>query len=390
MTVQASFVVRDTGGAVPSLIGGPLHKLGARLGLVDAAAGRSVAMGIAIGCILWGGIVVFAGVSGTIDTVFALNVVGGHVRLLVTIPLFFVCESMLAPHLRRLVEGLRHAEIVPSAQRPQFDAMVARFNRGASAAWPELVCLILAIVPIVSPVELSMPGSTIFSRHAAAGPVGLWYWLVCLPVFRFLLLRWIWRLALWNLFLWRLSRLGLHLVPTHPDRCAGLGYLPVVQAVFAVLLAAASAVIAATVAEDIIITGATLQQFFGLAIVVLLIYAAIFLLPLCAFTPQLRSARARGLQQYMDFASGYVTAFEEKWVRKPHHKANPLGTPDLQSLADLSNSVRVVEDMRFAPIDRTLLVILGAGAILPMLPLALFQIPLSELAERAVLMLFGG
>ena len=125
-------------------------------------------------------------------------------------------------------------------------------------------------------------------------------------------------------------------------------------------------------------------------IVVMLIYAAIFLLPLCAFTRQLRLARARGLAEYMDFASSYVNAFEAKWIRGQRQDDETLGTADLQSLADLGNSVRVVEEIRFAPASQTLLITLGVGALAPMLPLLLLQIPINELAQRIVEMLFRG
>ena len=80
---------------------------------------------------------------------------------------------------------------------------------------------------------------------------GLWYWLVCLSLFRFLMFRWLWRVALWWCFLWRVARLDLHLVATHPDGAGGLGYLEVAQTYFAPLVLAVSAVMSAAFAEEI-------------------------------------------------------------------------------------------------------------------------------------------
>ena len=45
------------------------------------------------------------------------------------------------------------------------------------------------------------------------------------PILQFLLLRWFYRLAIWARFLWQVSRIQLSLIPTHPDRNAGLGFL---------------------------------------------------------------------------------------------------------------------------------------------------------------------
>ena len=53
----------------------------------------------------------------------------------------------------------------------------------------------------------------------------MWYGYVSLPLFQFLLMRWYFRLFIWTRFLWQVSRLDLSLVPTHPDRVGGLGFL---------------------------------------------------------------------------------------------------------------------------------------------------------------------
>src|SRR6266705_2184368 len=54
---------------------------------------------------------------------------------------------------------------------------------------------------------------------------GIWYGYLSLPLFQFLLLRWYFRLFIWTRFLWQVSRIELSLVPTHPDRVGGLGFL---------------------------------------------------------------------------------------------------------------------------------------------------------------------
>ena len=67
---------------------------------------------------------------------------------------------------------------------------------------------------------------------------GWWHALVSVPMFQFLLLRWYFRVFIWARFLWRMSRINLKLVPTHPDRVGGLGFLTnVVYAFTPVLLA---------------------------------------------------------------------------------------------------------------------------------------------------------
>jgi hypothetical protein len=53
----------------------------------------------------------------------------------------------------------------------------------------------------------------------------MWFGYVSLSIFQFLLCRWYFRLFIWTRFLWQVSRIDLRLVPTHPDRVGGLGFL---------------------------------------------------------------------------------------------------------------------------------------------------------------------
>ena len=69
-------------------------------------------------------------------------------------------------------------------------------------------------------------------------PAGGRRWSAC-PIFQFLLLRWYFRVFIWTRFLWQVSRIDLKLVPTHPDRVGGLGFLGNVVHAFTPVLARA-------------------------------------------------------------------------------------------------------------------------------------------------------
>ena len=90
---------------------------------------------------------------------------------------------------------------------------------------------------------------------------GWWLGLVSLPVFQFILLRWYFRLFIWTSFLWQVSGIELQLVPTHPDRAGGLGFLGAVAYAFAPVLLAQGAMLAGMIANQIFYAGATLPQF---------------------------------------------------------------------------------------------------------------------------------
>jgi hypothetical protein len=58
-------------------------------------------------------------------------------------------------------------------------------------------------------------------------------------------------------------------------------------------------------------------------------------------------------------------------------------------LADLSNSVNVVRNMRLAPVSKNLWAQILIAAALPLLPLLLLKFPLAELAEKFIARLSG-
>ena len=101
------------------------------------------------------------------------------------------------------------------------------------------------------------------------------------------------------------------------------------------------------------------------------------------FSRKLYICRWTGLSEYMAMASRYVNAFDGKWIR--HEKAtgeSQLGTADLQSLADLTNSVNVVRGMHAVPFSRRLVVDHAVCVILPLLPLLFLKYPVSQIAAQ--------
>jgi hypothetical protein len=376
-----------------SLLGGPLHRLGCRLRLVRGET-NTVALGLALGLLLWSILMALAFIEGDSHRIFSLSVLGAHVRLLVVIPLFFLCESWVVPRVTAFIGLIVRSGVVPQNTLPALESEIARTGRWKDSWLPDVMCLLAAVLFTMLAPQLHLFGATAThdpSRTVAEMTLtGQWYWFVCLTVFRFLMLRWLWRLGLWCFLLWRMSRLPLHLVPTHPDSAAGLGYLEIVQVHFIPLVLAISVLQSASFAEEISAGTMTLEAIYPALALILVVDAALFIGPLFIFATKLWACRVKGLNDYMIFASGYVNGFDRKWLDTKAPREEPLlGTPDLQSLADLGNSVSVVRNMRVVPLSQRLLSDLAITALLPMLPLLLLKYPVAELAEKFFTRLSG-
>ena len=258
--------------------------------------------------------------------------------------------------------------------------------------------LLIAFVYIVGVTVIwrqymSLDAATWYATPGAGGSsltlAGVWYGYVSLPLFQFLLCRWYYRLFIWTRLLWQVSRIKLNLVPTHPDRVGGLGFLATTAHAFIPLLMAHGALLAGYLANQIFHVGATLTQF-RLEILLLVIFTVTLVVgPLMVFAPQLAQARRTGLREYGTLAQRYVRDFDRKWVRGNVGADEPLlGSGDIQSLADLGNSFAVIQDMRMVPVTKQAMFQLGIATLAPIVPLVLTLMPLEELIKKLFGVLF--
>jgi hypothetical protein len=218
---------------------------------------------------------------------------------------------------------------------------------------------------------------------------GVWYMFVSVPFFQFLLLRWYFRIFIWARFLWQTSRLNLAMVPTHPDRLGGLGFLANTVFAFTPLLTAHGAMLAGLIANRIFHLGAKLTDFKLLIAILVLVLLGVVVGPLLVFAPRLSLTKRKGSREYGALAQRYVREFDDKWLRGGAAPNEALvGSADIQSLADLNNSYEVVRSMRFVPVTWDAIVQLIAATLVPLAPLLLTMASLEELLDRAVGILF--
>jgi hypothetical protein len=312
-----------------SLLGGPLHRLGCRLGLVHNRT-NTVALGLVLGAFPWIVLLALALVEGLGHMLFSIHAIGGHIRLLAAIPLLFVCEAFIDPRFTAFVHGIVRSQVVPATARPALESEIARITRGKDAWLPEAFFLLAAVL-----LALTMRNGNFFDYLSglAGGPnpralgettwTSQWYWMVCMPLFHFLLLRWFWRLALWCFFLWRVSRLELRLVPTHPARAGGLGYLELVHTEFIPLVLAISATQSASLAQDIASGRMTLDSIYPGVAFILLADAVLFIGPVCIFSRKLWACKVKGMSDYSALAERYVNDFDRKWRAQTLPRESP-------------------------------------------------------------------
>jgi hypothetical protein len=382
------------------VLGGPLYQLLRRARLSGDALDLLRRRIVFLSLLAWLPLALLAAfegrlLPGTAAVPFLLDV-EVHVRYLLAVPLMVVAELVVHQRMRAVLQQFLGRKLVPDTVRAQFDAAVASVVGLRNSVLAEI--LIIAFVYgvgvfVVWRNYVALDVNTWYATTSAAGSqlslAGMWYGYVSLPLFQFLLLRWYFRVFIWARFLWQVSRIELKLVPTHPDRVGGLGFLANTAYAFLPLALAHGAVLAGMLANRILHLGAKLPEF--KAEIVLMLFFVQFLVfgPLFAFAAQLARSKRTGLGEYGSLAARYVREFDGKWLRGGAAPGEPLvGTADLQSLADLGNSFEVVKSMRLAPVTRDAILQLAAATLLPVVPLLLTMMPWDELLKRLFGMVF--
>ena len=186
-----------------------------------------------------------------------------------------------------------------------------------------------------------------------------------------------------------MSRIELSLIPTHPDRVGGLGFLGNTVYAFVPLALAHGALLAGVIANRIFYLGARLLDFkIEVAVVVAFMLCLVFG-PLVVFAPQLARAKRTGSREYGTLAERYVREFDAKWLRGGAPADERLvGSGDIQSLADLGTGVEVVRTMRVMPVTKDAVLYLVAATLAPIVPLALTMMSLEDLLKTLLGTLF--
>jgi hypothetical protein len=333
--------------------------------------------------------------GGGIAVPFLLDV-EAQVRFLVALPLLIVAELVVHQRMRFVVRQFLERNLIPESALPRFDAAIASAFRLRNSVLAEV--LLIAFVYIVGVVLiwrhfLALSTATWYAMPGSGGltlsVTGLWYAYVSLPIYQFLLVRWYYRIFIWSRFLWQVSRIELSLIPTHPDRVGGLGFLANTVYAFMPLAVAHGVMLAGPIANRIFYLGAALPEW-KVEIAVLVVFLLCLVLgPLLLFAPQLAQAKRTGNREYGALAERYVREFDAKWLRGGAPAGAPLvGSADIQSLADLANSFEVVRTMQIAPITRDAFLRLVAATLVPVVPLLLTMMPLEELLKRLFGILF--
>jgi hypothetical protein len=310
---------------------------------------------------------------------------GIHVRCLLAIPLLILAEASLDRASKHMLAQFRASGVVSPELNERYDAAIVRVRRlrDASLPWVFVFGAAIAWSVIDQPAVHDDTMSWAVGGDGSLGFGGLWFSYFVRPIFLALLLGWLWRMLLVAWWFWKVGKLGLALVPTHPDRTGGIAFVEKVPGAFALVTFAVTAVIASRWAHDIEFHDATLQSFKIPGALFVILWTLLALLPLLALAPALIAARARAIPAYAALIGEQGRLVHRRWILREAVPDTPLlDAPEIGPVADANAMYDAVKQMRGVPIGKGAILKVLLPIALPFIVVATLQIPLKEMLHK--------
>lgn len=366
------------------------YRVQRKIGLIPAGGGGFARRAVAYALIAWLPLVIAAWLAGTAiesleDNEPLLGHIGIHVRCLIAIPLLVLAEGIAQKLIPLGLREFRRSGLVDDALSARFDQVLIGVSalRNRVAPWIVITVFVVTWIAVLffSPNldELRWADS---GNHSLSFGVW-WLLLVTRPIFSILLLAWVWRLIVLGLLLLRIAALPLKLVPSHPDRMGGLGFLTRLPVVYGPFLFSVSAVVAGVWAHEVLYHGVMVPSLYGQIVALLVVLAIIGVAPLLVFTPLLLRVKRQALLDYGAFVSRHGRSVHEKWIQGKDVPDDPmLDAPELGPVADVQAIYQAVASMRGAIVNKSVLLKILLPAALPMLLLISMQWPLKSTLSK--------
>jgi len=309
-------------------------------------------------------------------------------RLLLALPLLVLAASRADDLLRSAIRQLTRASLVHPQRQPRLQSLLRRVRRCRDSLWPELVCVALAFAPAVYHGGVVSLLHGVPEWRVADGTVtaaGEWYAWVGTPLFRLVVLLWLWRFVLWTLLLWRLPSVGLDLHAEHPDRSAGLAFLGLAQTRFGALAAAGGLLLSGSCVNQMTYMGTTLYDLRHLLAGYVVGVTVLLMAPLLLLTPLLIRTRRHALYRFDALGNRAAATFDARWQAASDSTAGPtslVDTGDASAIADFGGVYQSIVAMSVVPLTRWNVLSVAMAATVPLLPLALLAFPFDELVAK--------
>ena len=374
--------------------GGPFYGILRRLGLLGADQLTTLQTASVLALFAWLPPALLAAAQSLVDSSYHgwgyFTDLTVPARYLIAIWAMVATERYADSRFKILGRQFREAGLLSRDSLPRYEAILDIADRRSSSWIAEGIIVVVAIFHsgVVVGLVISITGSSwegaLVGGHARLSWAGTAVRYLSNPLFIFLALRWWWWFLVWGGLLFRISRLPLQLIPAHPDRAAGLGFLAIYPSVFSGFAFALSCVVSASILKDLAFEQRPAEIVWFAIAAWLAINLMLFLGPLLVFAKPLFAARERALLEYGRMATRQHVAMHRKWTGTPEDDGDQVDSSALPSSSELNTTIQGIREMGYTPVNRAAVTQIVIAAGLPLLPVVLTLVPLNDVIKWAL------
>ena len=369
--------------------GGPFYELQRKLGLLREDAFHAKPRAVMLVALTWGVPLVLSLITGDAygpfaDKPFLLDA-GAWARYFIAVGLFILMEKQIEERLNMHLAQFTRAPLLAPESFEAAAGSVTRALKRRDAIHAEIICIIIAIILTLLMwlrllhQETSFWAVNILQDGNSLTLAGWWAVAASSPIFWFLLLRWLWRIAVWSMLLRELAGLELRLVATHPDGHGGLTFLGQYPNAFTMFVFAISCVVGAAIAHELMDHTLAMATYGYLMAGWLLIIVMLFAYPLTAFHKPLTDLKERTLLLCSSQATRHHRAAERELLGKNISAAGDAELASAKEIPDPSKTLTSVLKLSTFLVNREGLLPVSGAALLPLVIAGATQLPLKEI-----------
>jgi hypothetical protein len=375
--------------------GGPVHQAQKKMHLDK----NKRTLVIVFLCITWLPLLIGTALDGTLFTGGLNSFLGDvamQVRLLVSIPMLLLISVAIENKVTGLQKYFSETLMKDKEQQLVLAKIFRGTNKLANSALAEILLLLIVVFVTLTFgkggfFNLEM-GTAVSWKHAvkdgnqAMSFAGNWAGLISIPVYQFLLLRWLWRYIVWSLFLLRLSFSRMNLLATHPDKAGGLGIIVIAQKYFCLIFVTSGIIISGELTARLLRDPGTFAAIRGEAIGYILLCLFLVLLPMVFLARKLINTKEEGLLKLSKLGTGLSNKFEEEWINDlPVESKTTDAKVSTSDLQDYDTIFASLEELRIVPFTIRDVIVLTVMLLIPYIPILFIHFSIFELLEK----LFG-
>jgi hypothetical protein len=313
-----------------------------------------------------------------------------HIRFLIVIPLLVLAEGIVDQRVKISLGQFNRSGLLTEEGKEKFEQAKRKADQMSESLWAESIILVLVLSNLFLRISANSIDLTDWIFPFNDDPTGLskagyWAVFVSFPLIQFLILRWMWRWLIWLRLLRMISKTGLRIIPQHPDKSGGLGFLGESPLPFSIFTFTLSIIFSAILAERVLYQGFVLGEHYPLIAVFVLLCVLINVLPLLTFVSVLSNARVKGINDFHALVAHHHLNFYDKWItNQEKQEENILGSPDVSSAADIFMVYDSVKSMGVFPFNIKTMAVTVIISLLPVLGVFALEVPMAEIMKTLV------